>query len=82
VPRSCEHEIELLRSIKGGEFLDQLNEHQVTEHNCMEQIGSQMAVKLSAIRARPALPPERSSGTQFRYRSSNPWDHGAAGRIR
>jgi hypothetical protein len=44
--------------------------------------GSQMAVRLSALRAGRPLPPRKFPGTHFCYRLSRPQDHSAAGRIR
>jgi hypothetical protein len=45
-------------------------------------IGSQMVVRLSALRAGHALPPRNLPGTHFCWRLSRPQGHSAAGRIR
>jgi hypothetical protein len=47
-----------------------------------QTIASQMAVRLSALRARRPLPPRMIPGTHFCYRLSRPQGHSAAGRIR
>jgi hypothetical protein len=45
-------------------------------------ISSQMAVRLSALRAGRFLPPRKIPGTQFCQRLSRPQGHSEAGRIR
>jgi hypothetical protein len=46
------------------------------------QLGSQMAVRLSALRAGRPLPPKKIPGTHFCQRLSRPQGHSAAERIR
>jgi hypothetical protein len=45
-------------------------------------IGSQMVVRLSALRAGRPSPPRNIPGTHLRWRLSRPEGHSAAGRIR
>jgi hypothetical protein len=47
-----------------------------------QTIGSQMAVRLSTLRANRPLSPKKISGTHFCYRLSRPQGHNVAGRIR
>jgi hypothetical protein len=47
-----------------------------------QTVGSEMAVRLSDLRAGRRLSPTKIPGTYFSYRLSRPQGHSAAGRIR